>query len=747
LLGQSFPWSGDKMHTTHSIVAVGDDVAQDGTSVFCYFHDSHTSVVGIRELAMQHGARITCFHEHDVSVRSVESVIDCGSQIDNQEECHHLIAYPAQCNFSGRKYPLEWITHIRDGRMILNGRQIGPNWHVLLDAAAFVSTSPLDLSLYSADFVTISFYKIFGFPTGLGALLVRNDCRDLLKKTYFGGGTVQAIISGENFRVFQSDLSSRFEDGTLPFLDIIALQHGFDVLCHLTGSIVSVSLHTLSLARYVYEEMVSLCHGNGQSVCQVYSETDYKDVNTQGPVISFNVLEPDGSYVGYSQVGKLAVLFDIHMRTGCFCNSGACQRYLGLSAEQLKQNLKAGHVCGDDVDLVNGLPTGCVRVSFGYMSTFEEADYFLQFIKHCFVQPRTVLKMSPIPQYTCTTMTTETLAKSEVSTDSHCFKACGSCSYDTNEVYSIECADSPKRKDVVQEIGSTESFSWLKKIFVYPVKSCGAFEVTEWNVGSKGLLYDREWMVVSDSGSCVTQKQASMMCLILPEVCLSTGMLILRAEGQSPLEVPLEVNMEYSDMKATTCRGKVCGDSVEGFDCGDAAATWFSQVLERPCRLMRQMLTSERLSKFASKEKLSLVNQSQFLLVTEPSLMSLAVQIGNKECRSTIEGVTQRFRPNLVVSGPFNKFAEDSWKSVRLGPCQFQVSGLCTRCQMISIDQATGNRSNDLLKCLVSLRGRKVTFGIYLVAANPINDKGEPNYKILQRGDPVVISCTDSYDD
>jgi hypothetical protein len=59
--------------------------------------------------------------------------------------------------------------------------------------------------------------------------------------------------------------------------------------------------------------------------------------------------------------------------------------------------------------------------------------------------------------------------------------------------------------------------------------------------------------------------------------------------------------MEYSDMKATTCRGKVCGDSVEGFDCGDAAATWFSQVLERPCRLMRQMLTSERLSKFASK--------------------------------------------------------------------------------------------------------------------------------------------------
>ena len=46
-------------------------------------------------------------------------------------------------------------------------------WKVLLDAAAFVPTQPLDLRQYPADFVTISFYKIFGYPTGLGALLVR----------------------------------------------------------------------------------------------------------------------------------------------------------------------------------------------------------------------------------------------------------------------------------------------------------------------------------------------------------------------------------------------------------------------------------------------------------------------------------------------------------------------------------------------------------------------------------------------
>ena len=49
----------------------------------------------------------------------------------------------------------------------------GHKWKVLLDAAAFAPTQPLDLSQFPADFVAVSFYKMFGYPTGLGALLVR----------------------------------------------------------------------------------------------------------------------------------------------------------------------------------------------------------------------------------------------------------------------------------------------------------------------------------------------------------------------------------------------------------------------------------------------------------------------------------------------------------------------------------------------------------------------------------------------
>ena len=41
---------------------------------------------------------------------------------------------------------------------------------------------------------------------------------------------------------------------------------------------------------------------------------------------------------------------------------------MNLTDEDVLSHHKAGHVCGDDVDIVNGKPTGSIRVSFGYYS-------------------------------------------------------------------------------------------------------------------------------------------------------------------------------------------------------------------------------------------------------------------------------------------------------------------------------------------------------------------------------------------
>lgn len=92
---------------------------------------------------------------------------------------HNLFAYPAQSNFSGVQHPLAWIPKAR-----------ARGWDVLLDAAAYVPTNHLDLSEWHPDFVTVSFYKMFGYPTGVGALIARQEALRKLRRPWFAGGTI-----------------------------------------------------------------------------------------------------------------------------------------------------------------------------------------------------------------------------------------------------------------------------------------------------------------------------------------------------------------------------------------------------------------------------------------------------------------------------------------------------------------------------------------------------------------------------
>jgi len=64
--------------------------------------------------------------------------------------------------------------------------------------------------MYTPDFVAVSFYKIFGYPTGLGALLVHNGpAATVLHKNYFGGGTVEVVLARNRHHVFKKNLHER----------------------------------------------------------------------------------------------------------------------------------------------------------------------------------------------------------------------------------------------------------------------------------------------------------------------------------------------------------------------------------------------------------------------------------------------------------------------------------------------------------------------------------------------------------
>ncbi|XP_026983563.1 molybdenum cofactor sulfurase isoform X6 [Sagmatias obliquidens] len=756
-------------------------------SHFCYLTDSHTSVVGMREVVAAMNITSIPVRPEDMWLGEEQ---DATAASDPDGQPLHLFCYPAQSNFSGTRYPLSWIEEVKSGRMCPVG---GPGkWFVLLDAAAYVGTSPLDLSVHRADFVPLSFYKIFGFPTGLGALLVNSRSAPLLRKTYFGGGTAAAYLAEEDFYTPRESVAERFEDGTISFLDVIALKHGFDVLERLTGGMENIRQHTFTLARYTYAALSTLRYPNGTPVVQIYSDSEFSSPEVQGPVISFNVLDDNGNIIGYSQVDKMASLHNIHVRTGCFCNTGACQRHLGISDEVVKKHLQAGHVCGDDVDLIDGQPTGSVRISFGYMSTLEDAQAFLRFIIATRLRPS---HGQPLPLATpgeAGALAAESEAQKAVpatrarrspspqedaSPDPRVWDnaptTVDAVSLRPPLLETTRTQQTPPEKAAGMLDGGLGSHI-VTNLFLYPIKSCAAFEVTRWPLGNQGLLYDRSWMVVNHNGVCLSQKQEPRLCLIQPFIDLQRRIMVIKAQGMEPIAVSLEENSK----PAQICQSKVCADRVNTYDCGEKISSWLSTFFGRPYHLIRQSSDFQRNArKKRGKDQsacttatLSLVNEAQYLLINRSSVLELQQQLSTSKdllthctascgllhgdgtifqgdhgslsnrCESLglalmikacsdhrslsdengkeelfpVNNLISRFRANIITSGT-RAFEEEKWDEISVGSLHFQVLGPCHRCQMICIDQQTGQRNQNVFQKLSERRERKVNFGLYLM--------------------------------
>jgi molybdenum cofactor sulfurtransferase len=326
-----------------------------------YLRDSHTSLIGVNTLAKES----KCLSDSEV-----RDWLD-GTDVVRDDR-PGLFAYPAQSNFDGRRFPLEWITLSRE-----------KGWFSLLDAASYLTTSPLDYSdpKIAPDFTVLSFYKIFGYPD-LGAIIVRRDAGHvLLQRRYFGGGT-RAAVTASSFNVPRKEFHEALEDGTLPFHTILALDASFNNFTRLFGSHLRVSRHAALVSRLTHTLLSSLRHYNGQRVCQLYSSSS----GLNGPIIAFNLLSADGSPIGFASFEKLSSLRNIALRTGGMCNPGGLKKYLDLQDWEVERNFRKGKVCGDDVDVVEGKNTGVIRVSFGACSTVEEVCAFVDFIREFYVE-------------------------------------------------------------------------------------------------------------------------------------------------------------------------------------------------------------------------------------------------------------------------------------------------------------------------------------------------------------------------
>jgi molybdenum cofactor sulfurtransferase len=321
--------------------------------------DNHNSVNGIREFARAKGAR-TAY----VPLQPPDLRVDDGVLLGMLDDTGPgLFAYPAQSNFSGVKHPLEWIAAARER-----------GWDVLVDATAFVPTNRLDLSVWTPDFVAVSFYKLFGYPTGLGALLARREALERLERPWFSGGTVVAASVGSDM-VAPLAGHARFEDGTVDYLGIPAIEIGLRHIQRI--GIDAISQRVEALGTRLLAELGRLRHAGGEPAARIYGPATW---DGRGATIALNFLHPDGRVVDERFVDALAAEHAISLRTGCFCNPGAGEAAFGISRDALADAEFGDGTILDDFIAHIGMPSGgAVRVSLGIASNAADVHRFAAF--------------------------------------------------------------------------------------------------------------------------------------------------------------------------------------------------------------------------------------------------------------------------------------------------------------------------------------------------------------------------------
>ncbi|KAI0136341.1 MOSC N-terminal beta barrel domain-containing protein [Xylariales sp. AK1849] len=707
--------------------------AAPGGFSYAYHQACHASLVGVRQEATDS----FCFHDGDV-----ENWIN-GEPLPNDLENSSsptLFAYPAQSNMDGRRFPLDWTAKLRSRRESTSGDS-----YTLLDAAAYVSTSPLDLgdSDHAPDFTVLSFNKIFGFPD-LGALVVRRQAAPAFRhRKYFGGGTVDVVVCvKEQWHASKTQsLHDSLEDGTLPIHSIIALDAALDIHRQLFGTMKDIASHTSYLARRLRSRLTALHHQNGAPVCTIYSPQN--EQTSSGPVVAFNLQNSLGAWISLTEFEKLAALKKFHVRTGGLCNPGGIATALSLEPWEIRRNFSSGFRCGNENDIISGKPTGVIRVSLGAMSTVSDVDKFVTFMSEFY-------KMRDAPD----SLPSHHLIQSRITLD-----LC------------------------------------VEDIMVYPIKSCGGYRVpkgVQWDVRPEGLAWDREWCLMHrGTGQALSQKRHPRMALFRPNIDFTRGVLELTYRGPLPqhvpshLSIPISANPALFESTAAVHRlaSRVCGEEITAQKYTSATISdFFSDILGVPCALARfppggegngmrhakahlqkhqrttakprlnlpggfpGVATPPESDSEGEQRRILLSNESPILSINSSSLETLNREIVERGGKPVSPEV---FRANIVIGSSEPRpetlaYAEDHWSTMKIGQQDFKMLGSCRRCHMVCIDQDTALKSEEPFVTLTKTRrfDGKVFFGTHMCHL-PATDVAtrEEQHPTIQVGDKVLIDA------
>lgn len=350
-------------NATQALKIVGESYPFDHKSHFLLLFDNHNSVNGIREYARRKGATFEYCPVYLEDLRIDEEQLH-RKLVAAKHKQNKLFAYPAQSNVSGVKHDLKWIGIAHE-----NG------WDVLLDTAAFVPSNILDLQTVKPEYACVSFYKIFGYPTGIGALLIRKNAFEKLDKPWFAGGTVSyASVTMPEF--FLTDNQERFEEGTVNYLSIPAVRYGLEWINKIGMENIQKKLSVLT--GYLLQELQRLNHRNGKPLVHIFGPATN---DRRGSTVIMNLFDHEGNKIDVGMIEQKANEKRISVRTGCFCNPGIDEINNCITSEELSLFYSSkGYTHYDRIHFL-GKMRGAIRISLGLMTNHSDCEKYLEFCK------------------------------------------------------------------------------------------------------------------------------------------------------------------------------------------------------------------------------------------------------------------------------------------------------------------------------------------------------------------------------
>lgn len=348
--------------------------------------DNHNSVLGLREFARRKGAVVRYIPlDEELRLRDVARHLSL-----EPGGGPHLLAFPAQSNFSGVRHPLALVRLAQ-----------GLGFSVLLDAAAYLPTAQLSLRTVPADFVTLSLYKITGYPTGVGALVARRSALEQLQRPWFAGGTVEFSSVQNDTHLLRAGAAG-FEDGTPNFLALSAIPEGLRRFQAI--GVQRIGAHVQDLTGLVLGGLATLRHRNGRRLVVVHGPAT---LVTRGGTVSFTLVDRHGRWIPHWDVERSLATQRIAVRSGCFCNPGAAERAFAFEAGRVRGCLAGTQRDREPFSLerfarcMDGGPVGAIRASVGMATSQDDVERFLGALERWTDGPSAMIAEGAAPDDQC----------------------------------------------------------------------------------------------------------------------------------------------------------------------------------------------------------------------------------------------------------------------------------------------------------------------------------------------------------